>query len=141
MINFNEIDIAVPGEIKHGDIRAWINKVIVGEGKLEGDINYQFCSDDYLHKINVDFLQHDNLTDIITFPMTNDQHIISGDIFISVERVNENAENLELEFRQELFRVIVHGVLHLIGYKDKTQKQVSLMREKENYYLELIINI
>jgi len=138
MINFNVIDIAVPKEIEYGDIRKWIVNVIRSEGKIEGDIYYQFCTDKYLHKINVDFLQHDNLTDIITFPMTNDLDIISGDIFVSLERVKENSVNLELKFRKELFRVIVHGVLHLIGYKDKTKKQASLMREKEDYYLELI---
>lgn len=141
MINFNPIDIDIPKSINLENVRSWLKFVIEEENKLVGEINYQFCSDEYLLKINIDFLQHDTLTDIITFPTTTEDRIISGEIFISLDRVIENSRLLEVELRSEIYRVIVHGVLHLIGYEDKSKEQSLLMRDKENYYLSQFANM
>lgn len=109
----------------------WISAVIISENKKEGELNYIFCDDDYLHKINLEHLGHDTLTDIISFDysMGNELH---GDLFISVERVNENALDFKVSFEEELKRVLVHGVLHYCGYKDKTESDADLMRKKED---------
>ena len=134
MISFNsECDFQLKNE---EEIRTWIASVITSENKKEGDINYIFCNDDYLHKLNVEFLNHDTLTDIISFDysMGNELH---GAIYISVERVEENANDFEVEFEDELKRVMVHGILHYCGYKDKTAKEKTEMKEKEDYYLLL----
>lgn len=141
MINFNPIDIDIPKSINLENVRSWLKFVIEEENKLVGEINYQFCSDEYLLKINIDFLQHDTLTDIITFPTTTEDRIISGEIFISLDRVIENSRLLEVELRSEIYRVIVHGVLHLIGYEDKSKEQSLLMRDNENHYLNQFANM
>jgi len=96
-----------------------------------------FCSDKYLHQLNVEYLQHDTLTDIITFPY-NDPPIVHSDIFISIDRVRENAKELHVSFEQELHRVIIHGILHLCGYKDKTKEEAKLMRQKEEAMLKFL---
>lgn len=116
-------------------ISEWIVRTATAEGKNAGEISYIFCSDNYLRQINIDYLNHDYLTDIITFDNSDDEDTIEGDIFISVERVMENAGVFNKTFENELRRVIIHGVLHLIGYKDKSGKDKSLMREKEDHYL------
>ena len=135
MINFNyETDFNLEDEER---ISSWIIKAISNEGFKFEEINYVFCDDDYLHKLNVEFLDHDTLTDVISFDYSVGK-IIQGDIFISVERVIDNAKDFEVDFLSELKRVIVHGVLHYCGYKDKTPSDASLMREKEEYYLNLI---
>jgi len=135
MINFNyETDFNLEDE---EEISKWIIEAIANEGfKLE-EINYVFCDDEYLHKLNVEFLDHDTLTDVISFDYSVGK-IIQGDIFISVERVIDNAKDFKVDFLSELKRVIVHGVLHYCGYKDKTESDAKLMREKEEYYLNLI---
>ncbi|MEL0651785.1 rRNA maturation RNase YbeY [Algibacter sp. TI.3.09] len=135
MINFNyEIDFNLEEEEV---VSKWIIDAISNEGfKLE-EINYVFCDDEYLHKLNVEFLDHDTLTDVISFDYSVGK-IVQGDIFISVERVIDNAKDFEVKFDSELKRVMVHGVLHYCGYKDKTESDASLMREKEEYYLNLI---
>ena len=135
MINFNyEIDFNLEEEEV---VSKWIIDAISNEGfKLE-EINYVFCDDEYLHKLNVEFLDHDTLTDVISFDYSVGK-IVQGDIFISVERVIDNAKDFQVEFDSELKRVMVHGVLHYCGYKDKTESDASLMREKEEYYLNLI---
>lgn len=102
-----------------------------------GDINYIFCSDEYLMNINVEYLNHHALTDIITFDTSETDDIISGDIYISVDRIKDNAAAFETNRDDELHRVLVHGILHLVGYGDKTRKQKSQMREKEDAYLSL----
>jgi rRNA maturation RNase YbeY len=132
MINYNyETDFSLVDESM---ISEWITKVVEEENcKLE-EINYIFCDDNYLHKLNVEFLNHDTLTDIISFDYSVGK-VIQGDIFISIERVTENAKDFKVSFLEELYRVIVHGVLHYCGYKDKTEKDATLMRSKENYYL------
>jgi len=116
--------------------KGWIVSCIQNELKEQGDINFIFCSDNYLHKMNVDYLDHDTLTDVITFPMSSER--IAGDIFISVERTRENAVTFKVSEMEELARVMIHGVLHLIGYGDKTEEEVKVMREKEQFYLNQI---
>jgi rRNA maturation RNase YbeY len=134
MINFNyESEFNLENEEAIGN---WLSAVILSEGKKEGEINYIFCDDEYLHKINLEYLNHDDLTDIISFDYTMGNEI-SGDIFISVERVQDNAVDFKVAFEEELRRVIVHGVLHYCGYKDKGEKDGQLMRSKENEKLSL----
>jgi len=115
-------------------IKKWINHVVENEKKEIETINYIFCNDEYLHNLNVDYLKHDTLTDIITFDYSTD-NTISGDIFISIERVKENAVLFKKSFDDELNRVIVHGILHLIGYNDKSPEDKAVMTEKEDFYL------
>ena len=114
--------------------KLWIEKIINSEGKKLGEINYIFCDDAYLLHINQVFLQHDYYTDIITFDNVRGK-TISGEIFISLQRIKENAELLSKNYEEEKKRVIAHGVLHLCGYKDKTEEQQKEMRAKEDYYL------
>ncbi|WP_299548920.1 rRNA maturation RNase YbeY [Seonamhaeicola sp.] len=133
MINFNyETDFSLADEQR---ISTWILDVINSEEHKLEEINYVFCDDDYLHKLNVEFLDHDTLTDIISFDYSVGK-IIQGDIFISVERVADNADDFGVAFEEELHRVIVHGVLHYCGYKDKSAEDTEAMRSKEDYYLE-----
>ncbi|MDR0367766.1 MAG: rRNA maturation RNase YbeY [Bacteroidales bacterium] len=116
-------------------IRSWLVWVVAREKKQAGDISCIFCSDNYLLEINREYLSADYLTDVITFDFTKENHI-SGDIFISVDRVKENAKAYQQRCFQEMLRVIVHGVLHLCQYKDKTEQEQRQMREKEDYYLQ-----
>lgn len=133
MISFNyEFDFKLSNE---DEISDWISSVIVLEARKEGDINYIFCEDAYLLKLNVEFLDHDTLTDIISFDYTVGKKL-HGDIFISVERVIENARDFGVPIDNELRRVIVHGVLHFCGYSDKSEEEKKFMREKENFYLK-----
>jgi rRNA maturation RNase YbeY len=111
-----------------------LNSLIKNELKKAGDISVIFCSDEYLLKMNKEYLNHDYYTDIITFDYV-EEDVISGDLFISIERIIENAGIYDSEALKELFRVVFHGVLHLIGYNDKTKEEQKLMREKEDYYL------
>lgn len=135
-LNFFYEDTAF--ELTHKEIiSSWIIHTIASEEHELSEINYIFCSDEYLHQINVDYLQHDYYTDIITFDNSEDDGIIESDIFISVERVQDNAQDQGIAFEQELRRVIIHGVLHLVGYNDKSEAEQTLMREKENAYLSL----
>ena len=133
MIFYNyETDFNISDEEKTS---LWIQACVENEANELGEINYVFCDDDYLHKINVEFLQHDTFTDIISFDYTMGK-LISGDIFISVPRVQENAKEFDVSFEEELHRVIIHGVLHYMGYKDKTDEEKQLMRDKENNCLK-----
>lgn len=134
MISFNyEIDFELPNE---SQISTWLSNVIVSENKKEGDINYIFCDDEYLLEINQQYLDHDTLTDIISFDycVGNELH---GDIFISVERVRENALDFQVKFEEELLRVMVHGILHYCGFKDKSEADELEMRKKENEKIQL----
>ncbi|VAW28786.1 Metal-dependent hydrolase YbeY, involved in rRNA and/or ribosome maturation and assembly [hydrothermal vent metagenome] len=117
---------------------SWIKQAIKEENHYSGDIFYHFCSDEFLLKINRTYLQHDYLTDIITFPLSTHPDIISGEVFISVERVRENAALLQTGFEREFARVLIHGVLHLLGYADLTDEEKLQMRAKEDYYLSLL---
>ena len=114
----------------------WLQNVIISEEKKEGDINYIFCDDEYLHEINVKYLNHDDYTDVISFDNAVG-NILHGDIFISTERVAENAEKFQVSFQEELKRVIAHGLLHFCGYKDKTDDEAQLMREKEDEKIKM----
>jgi probable rRNA maturation factor len=120
------------------DFRKWIFTIIETENKESGILNFIFCDDEYLLQVNKEFLNHDTLTDIITFDYTEEFDNVSGDIFISIERVKENALLYNVDFLVELARVLSHGVLHICGYKDKTKAQKTLMRSKENHYLSVI---
>ncbi len=117
-------------------IRKWIAETAVEENSNAGEICIIFCSDAYLAEINRKYLKHRTLTDIITFPLMDDDTDISGDIFISVPRVRENAVKYGVRVDDELHRVIIHGVLHLLGYNDASKEEKAAIRLKENYYLE-----
>ena len=134
MISYNNIDnnFRIKDKIK---IKKWILKSIEAEKKNVNFISFNFCSDDFILKLNNNALKHNYYTDIITFELNNKNENIEGDIYISVDRVKENAKILKESFTDELHRVIIHGVLHLCGYKDKSSKESKKMREKENYYL------
>ena len=134
MISFNyETDFKLDNEAQYED---WISRIIESEGFDEGEINYIFCDDEYLHKINVEYLDHDTLTDIISFDYTVG-NLIQGDIFVSVERVKDNANDFNVSFEEELKRVLSHGVLHYCGYKDKSPKDEALMRFKEEEKMQM----
>jgi rRNA maturation RNase YbeY len=134
MISFNyECDFVLDNESAFAD---WLAEVIKSEIKNEGEINYIFCDDDYLLEINKQYLDHDTLTDIISFDYSvgNELH---GDIFISIERVKDNAADFNVSFEDEFKRVMVHGVLHYCGYKDKSETDERLMREKEEEKMKM----
>src|SRR5690606_30544199 len=116
-------------------LKQWIKDAITNEGLKPGEISFIFCSDEYLHKINVEYLNHDTYTDIITFDNSEDENVIAGDIFISIDRIKENAKSFLVKEVDELHRVIIHGILHLCGYLDKKPVDKKRMTEKENEYL------
>lgn len=135
MISFNyETNFQLNNE---ANTSRWISEVIKEEGFNEGEINYIFCDDEYLLKLNIEFLNHDTLTDIISFDYTMGKEI-NGDIYISIERVTDNAKEYNVDFFTELNRVMVHGALHYCGYKDKTEDDEKMMRMKENYYMSSV---
>ena len=136
MITFltEDITFGLKEKLKH---KAWLKDAAKAEGFTIGELNYIFCSDAYLLDINQKYLGHDTLTDIVTFDNSEDPKMIEGDIFISIERVRENAIKFDTE-DSELKRVMVHGLLHLAGYKDKDKAQRELMRNKENEHLKNI---
>ncbi len=135
MIEFNyETDFKLSNE---EGLTNWIVSCIEKDDFKVGEINYIFCDDAYLHKLNIEFLQHDTYTDIISFDNSLGK-IISGDIFISVERVAENAITYNSTFDAELHRVIIHGILHYMGFKDKTTDEKLIMRDKENQCLSVL---
>ena len=121
---------------KKTDYADWINRVIVSEGFSAGQIDYIFCTDDYLLELNKDYLNHDTFTDIITFDY-RDGSIISGDIFISTDRVQDNAKKFDVEFSNELRRVMIHGILHLAGFGDKSKEEKDIMRLKEDEKIKM----
>ena len=132
MISFNyETDLQLDNEV---ELSQWIANTITEEGFSEGEINYIFCDDAYLLGLNIEFLNHDTLTDIISFDYTLGK-LINGDVYISVERVRDNAVDFKETFEIELSRVMIHGILHYCGYKDKTEEEEAEMRSKENYYM------
>lgn len=120
-------------------ISNWISNIVENHQASLQLLNIIFCSDDYLYQMNVDYLSHDTYTDIITFPYSDPlTEPLSGDLFISVDRVRENAAAFLVTFEEELSRVMIHGVLHLLGFGDKTPEEATLMREKENASLQLL---
>ncbi|EAQ42812.1 rRNA maturation RNase YbeY [Polaribacter sp. MED152] len=129
MIEFNyETDFILEDETS---LKNWINAVASQQEFEVGEINYIFCDDAYLHKLNVKFLNHDTLTDIISFDNSLGK-LLNGDIFISVERVKDNADDFKVSFHEELHRVMIHGILHYMGYKDKSEDEKKEMRKQEN---------
>ena len=134
MINFNyELDFKLENETIYSD---WISNVISSEMRSEGEINYIFCDDDYLVEINQQYLDHDTLTDIISFDYSIGKEL-HGDVYISIERVRENAVDFKVPFEEELKRVLIHGVLHYCGYKDKSEEDEKLMRQKEEEKMKM----
>ncbi len=133
---FNE-DVSFP-KIKRKIVSEWLKMVIKIEEKSCGDISFIFCTDEYLLNVNRQYLNHDYYTDIITFDYV-DNNVISGDIFISLDRVAENSGIYNSGFNNELSRILVHGVLHLLGYKDKLKRDKLLMTQKEDHYLKLLV--
>ena len=117
----------------------WLSSIISQESHLEGELSFVFCNDNFLHKLNVEFLNHDTLTDVISFDYSVGKEV-HGEIFVSVERVRENAAEFNQRFEAELSRVMAHGVLHFCGYMDKTEAESSMMRNKENFYLEQLMD-
>ena len=132
---FNE-DTKFSLEDEAGTIE-WIQNILYDEGHVDENINYIFCSDDYLHQLNLEYLDHDTYTDIITFDNSEAGENIEADIFISIDRVRENAASLNKSLEEELHRVMIHGLLHIIGYGDKTDSEKQVMREKEDAGLSL----
>ena len=125
--------IQIPNTAK---LQEWLIQAIENESYILGKLNYTFLSDGELHQINMEFLNHDTFTDIITFDYNRNQVII-GEIYISLDRVSENADQISGNFDQELYRIIIHGLLHLMGYKDKSPEHKIEMTTKEDYYLSL----
>ncbi|WP_247237964.1 rRNA maturation RNase YbeY [Telluribacter sp. SYSU D00476] len=137
MINFfqEDVSIKVPTPLK---TKRWLKAVVEAEGAQLNHLNYIFCSDEYLLNVNREYLEHDYYTDIITFDTSDEgEDQIEGDIFVSIDRVKENAQNLTKSFEDEFRRVLVHGVLHLIGYDDTTDESEAEMRKKEDDYLQI----
>lgn len=135
-INFTPHEVKI--NLKNRTVlKTFIKNLFAREGQGLKNLQYVFCSDEYLLQINQEFLQHDTLTDIVTFELGEDPAVTEGEIYISIDRVRENAQKFKVTEEHELHRVIFHGALHLCGFKDKTKDQSAQMREKENEYLEL----
>ncbi|MGO3182989.1 MAG: rRNA maturation RNase YbeY [Aequorivita sp.] len=133
MIDFNfETDFQLENQAQ---IETWISDIISSEGFELGDLLYVFCDDEFLHKLNVEFLDHDTLTDILSFDYRVGKQI-NGEIYISVERVADNAQDFKTSFNEELHRVMIHGILHFCGLKDKTEEEEAIMRKKEDEALK-----
>jgi rRNA maturation RNase YbeY len=129
-VDFNLVDRRI--------LKLWVKQVAEAEGKSVGDIAYIFCSDEYLLSLNKSYLEHDYYTDVITFDYTSGD-FIAGDIFISVDRVRANAVEYEVSFRSELYRVMIHGILHLCSYQDLAEADGKIMRDKEDFYLKFLM--
>ena len=126
-------------EIDEAVLTNWIKNTLEEEGKHLQSIRFIFCTDVYLHQINVAYLDHDTLTDVITFPYAENEEVIDGEIYISVDRIKENAKKYKVEYKQELHRIMIHGVLHLCGYDDKERNSKKKMSKLEDYYLKNLI--
>ena len=137
MIRFSTLDVAMP-LIEPQRVKAWIGEVVEKHGKTIGELYYYFCSDERLLEINRERLGHDFYTDIVTFPLTDCETVLSSEFCISVDRIKENAETFGRSYESELHRVIIHGVLHLIGYDDLTDEEEKEMREQEEKALGLL---
>lgn len=135
-INFFSEDVVYTLKEKT-HLRNWIKEAISSEEKLLGELNFVFCSDNYLLEINQQYLKHNTYTDIVTFDNSESPDVVSGDIFISIERIKENSKRYQVPERDELHRVIIHGTLHLLGYKDKTKADKAMMTGKEDQYLRV----
>lgn len=136
MISYQTDGVKMPA-IKRRDVSAWIKKVAASHGKKVGDIAYIFCNDERILEVNREYLQHDYYTDIITFDYT-EEDVISGDLFISLDTVLSNSEQLGVQYDQELYRVIIHGILHLCGINDKGEGEREIMEREENTALAML---
>ena len=136
MIEIQEVNIKSL-ELKVNQFNSFISNILISEKKTEGDVVLIFCSDEYLLEINKKHLNHNYYTDIITFDYCV-ENIVSGDLYISIDRVKENAKTFNDSFINELSRVVIHGVLHLCGYNDKTESEKKIMTQKENQYINLL---
>ncbi len=136
MISFQGVDVDAP-VMNREVLKKWINGFVGSYGKVVGELYYLFCSDEYLYKMNVEVLRHDFYTDVITFQSNDNDTVLSGEIYISIERVKENALALGLRYEDELNRVMAHGVLHLMGFKDKTDEDAIMMRQQEDFCLKM----
>ena len=137
MIRFSTLDVEMP-PIEPQRVQAWIEEVVQHHGKMVGELYYYFCSDEKLLEINRERLGHDFYTDIVTFPLTDCENILSSEFCISIDRIKENAVTFGRSYESELHRVIIHGVLHLIGFDDLTDEEEQVMREKEEETLRLL---
>jgi len=126
-------------ELEKETLTSWLQAVLEEEKKTLQSIRFIFCQDEYLHHINVEYLNHDTLTDVITFPYSDNEEVINGEIYISVDRIEENASKYKVSSKQELHRVMVHGILHLCGYSDTEEISKKKMSELEDYYLKKLI--
>ena len=133
MITFHNVE---DSGFEQADLTAWVNKICASKGRGIKELNYVFCDDEYLYEMNMQFLNHDTYTDIITFDYASNQELHS-DIFISVERVSENASKFAVPFSKELLRVMAHGILHLIGFNDKTEAEKETMRKEEELLMAM----
>jgi rRNA maturation RNase YbeY len=139
MISFQFIDLKKPSFLRMNQLKSFLKVLVMDEGKHLGDLSVVMCTDEYLLKVNQDFLQHDYYTDIITFDYCDDD-VVSGDLLISYERVLENSILEKTDEENEFYRVVFHGLLHLCGYKDKSEEDILLMRSKENEYLTKFVS-
>ena len=139
MIRFSTLDVEMP-PIEPQHVKAWIEEVVQCHGKMVGELYYYFCSDEKLLEINRERLGHDFYTDIVTFPLTNCETVLSSEFCISIDRIKENAVTFGRSYESELHRVIIHGVLHLIGFDDHTEEDEKEMREKEEEALCLLFS-
>lgn len=139
MIRFSTLDVEMP-PIEPSKVKAWIGRVAEQHGKRVGELYYYFCSDEKLLEINRERLGHDFYTDIVTFPMTDCETVLSSEFCISLDRIAENAETFGCSYESELHRVIIHGVLHLIGFDDHSEEDEKKMREKEEEALKLLFS-
>ncbi|HSJ68744.1 MAG TPA: rRNA maturation RNase YbeY [Anditalea sp.] len=138
-VNFFVEDISFKFQDKN-KYKKWLRSLASHDGFNITDLNYIFCSDEYLYQMNVDYLDHDTYTDIITFDNSEEEKDIEGDIFISIPRVKENAHSQDIEFSIELKRVLAHGILHLMGYRDKSSEEINAMRKMEDFGISIFPN-
>ena len=136
MISLQSIDTEMP-EIESAAAKEWLCEIAKSHGKTVGELYYLFCSDEYLYQMNIEKLNHDFYTDIITFPLNECGNILSGEFYISVDRIRENAATFSKTYKDELHRVMAHGLLHLIGFKDKTDEEALAMRGQEEKSLQM----
>ena len=134
-IQFYSLD-RTPALNERTRLKLFIEKLFITENKILVNLSYIFCSDEHLLNINKDFLKHDYYTDVITFDLSSSRNEIEGEVYLSIDRIKDNAKQLRISFKEELHRIIFHGALHLCGYKDKKKKDLFIMRSKENKYLK-----
>lgn len=139
MTSIINLGVKIPSFVSKKQLKQFVKDLVSEEGKTLKDLSLVFTDDDYLLEVNKQYLNHDYFTDVITFDYSSFPEV-SGDVMISLDRVKDNSVSLNLSFDQEFYRVVFHGVLHLCGYKDKSNEDALLMREKEDYYLDLFVS-